>query len=248
VERPLHRADRPGDRRRDVGSGRDDHPGREGRGVEAVLGAHDEVRIERPGRAVVRPRTRHLVEEARDEVERGVRLDRLLAAPQPGERGQGRRHERRQGACLLRGRWPWQVLRRSPRRHGGAQRVHRLGRRRQGSQDREHRRRERRGRQVMLRIPVAGPEQVRDGGIRAVRDEIPDAIAPVQQPSALAIDVGEAGLTGDDAFEAGGVGPGRLGCLSRRRVGGRGVGHGLMVAVGVGWRTAGPGVSEVAAR
>ena len=36
-------------------------------------------------------------------------------------------------------------------------------------------------------------------------DEVADAIAAIQEPSALAVDKAEAGLAGDDAFEAGGV-------------------------------------------
>ena len=65
VERALHRADRAGHRGRDVAPrGRDD-PGRERRGVQAVLGADDEVGIEGAGRPGIRTRAGQLVEEAR---------------------------------------------------------------------------------------------------------------------------------------------------------------------------------------
>ena len=64
-----------------------------------------------------------------------------------------------------------------------------------------------RRRQVVVGIPVARPEQVRDRGVRPVIDEIADPVAAVQQPAALAVDVAERRLGGDDAFEAGRVGP-----------------------------------------
>ena len=69
VERALHRPDRAGDRRGDVRQRRGDDPGGEGRGVEAVLGADDEVGIEGTGRPGIRPLAFELVEEALDEVE-----------------------------------------------------------------------------------------------------------------------------------------------------------------------------------
>ena len=53
-----------------------------------MLGADDEVRVERPCRPGVRPRTGELVQEPLDEVERRVGIDRLLAGPQSGEGGQ----------------------------------------------------------------------------------------------------------------------------------------------------------------
>ncbi len=40
-------------------------------------------------------------------------------------------------------------------------------------------------------------------GVAAVLDEVADAIAAIQEPPALAVDEAEAGLAGDDAFEAG---------------------------------------------
>ena len=53
------------------------------------------------------------------------------------------------------------------------------------------------------RIPVAGPEQVRDDRVRAVLDEIADPVAAVEQSPALAVDLAERGLAGEDALEAG---------------------------------------------
>ena len=75
----------------------------------------------------VGPLAGELVEEALDEIERRIGLDRLLALADPGERRQRRRRERGQGACLLDGRRPVEVLRRAPRGDRGPQRVHRLG-------------------------------------------------------------------------------------------------------------------------
>ena len=60
-----------------------------------MLGADDEVGVERPGGAGVRPRAGQLVQEALDEVERRVGLDRLLAGAQAGERRQRGGGERR---------------------------------------------------------------------------------------------------------------------------------------------------------
>ena len=52
-------------------------------------------------------------------------------------------------------------------------------------------------------VPIAGPQEVRDRRIRAALHEITDPVAAIEQPAALAIDEGEAGLAGDDALEAG---------------------------------------------
>ena len=56
--------------------------------------------------------------------------------------------------------------------------------------------------EAVARIPLAGPQQVRDRRVGAVLDEVADPVAAIQQPAALAVDVGEAGLAGDDALEA----------------------------------------------
>ena len=69
VEGPLEAADRAGHRRREVASRGDDDPRGEGRGVEPVLRADDEVGIERSGRAGIGLLARELVQEARDQVE-----------------------------------------------------------------------------------------------------------------------------------------------------------------------------------
>ena len=58
----------------------------------------------------------------------------------------------------------------------------------------------------MGRIPVARPEEIRDGRIGAVGDKIADPVATVQEASALPIDVPERALAGDDTFEAGCIG------------------------------------------
>jgi len=69
VERPLHRPDRGRHRRGDIRAGRGHDPGGEGRGVEAVLRADDEVGIKGACRLGVRPRAIELVEESLGEIE-----------------------------------------------------------------------------------------------------------------------------------------------------------------------------------
>ncbi len=95
VERALECADRAADRRGEVRAGRRDHPGGERRGVQAVLGADDEIGLEGTGRGRIRAGAGQLLEEAAGEVEGQVGLDRLEALAQPAERGQRRRRERR---------------------------------------------------------------------------------------------------------------------------------------------------------
>ena len=117
VERPLHRADRAAHRRREVGAGRGDDAGGEGRGVEAVLRADDEVGVQGPGRLVVGRRAVDHVQEAR---RRGRGRDRARSAPRrradPGERRQRGRRDRRQRARLVGGRRPAERLAPRPRR------------------------------------------------------------------------------------------------------------------------------------
>ena len=67
-----------------------------------MLRADDEVRVQRPRRGRIGPLAVELVEEARDEVQRRVRIDGLLAAAQPGERRERGGRERGQRARLLR--------------------------------------------------------------------------------------------------------------------------------------------------
>ena len=155
VERPLHRADGSGDGRRDVGPGRDDDPRGERRGVEAVLGADDEVGVERARRAGVRTGPRELVQEALDEVERRIRVDRFLALAEARERGERRRRERRQRSGLLDGRRLGQVCHRAPDRDGRPQRVHRLRRRGQRPQRGQDGPGDRRRREAVDGIPFA---------------------------------------------------------------------------------------------
>src|SRR4029078_12816746 len=102
VSWPLDRADRPRHGRGEVAPGRGDDAGGEGRGVEPVLGADDEVGVERPRRAWLRLRARELVEEALNEVQARIRVDRVVPRAQPRERGERGRRERGQGARLLR--------------------------------------------------------------------------------------------------------------------------------------------------
>ena len=110
---PLQRADRAGHRRGHVRVGADDHPRGEGRGVEAVLGADDEVRVERPRRRFIRPLAAQLVQEAGCQPQRRVRLDRLVALAQARERRQRGRRDGGDRPRLLDRRRPQR--RRSPR-------------------------------------------------------------------------------------------------------------------------------------
>ena len=65
-------------------------------------------------------------------------------------------------------------------------------------------------------VPLAGPQQVRHRGIRAVFHEVADPVAAVEQAATLPVDEGESGLAGDDAFEAGGEGSGWTGSWPAR--------------------------------
>ena len=118
--------------------------------------------------------TGELVEEALDQVERRIGLDRLLPARSRAKAASAEGENDGQGPCLLDGRWPRQVLRRAPRRDRGPQRVHRLGRRGQRAKD---------GAgppvgmgpvgEAMRRVPVAGPQEVRDGRVGPVATRSP---------------------------------------------------------------------------
>ena len=171
-----------------------------------MLRADDEVGVERPGGPGVRPRAVELVEEALDQVERRdpgsigscPARSRANAASADGENevsaracsmvgGHGRSCVAPHAETAVRSASIGLVVGGSARRTvmtaGG------IGR----------------GRQPMGRVPVAGPQQVRDRRVGAVGDEVADPIAAVEQPAALAVDVAQARLAGDDAFEAGGV-------------------------------------------
>ena len=189
-----------------IRAGRGDDPRGEGRRVQSVLRAHDEVRVERARRGRIRRLGVELLEERRSEAQRAIRLDRLEAASQPAERRQGARRERRERAGLLGGRRPGQLLGRAPHRHGGAQGIHRGGRARQLLERGKHRRRDGLGWKCRARMPLAGPQQVGHFGVRATVDELRDRVAAVQQTAVRAVDESDGALGADDAFEAGGVG------------------------------------------
>ena len=167
-----------------------------------MLGADDEVGIERPGRRIIGPFAVELIEEPGDEVELGVGGDRLLAGPQPCERGECGGRERSQRPGLPRGRRPGELLGGSPHGDRRPERVHRLGGPRQGPEGDEHGIRHGRGRQVVARIPLASPQEVRHGGIRPVLDEVADPVAAIEELARLAVHVAERCLRRYDALKA----------------------------------------------
>ena len=132
--------------------------------------------------------------------------------------------ERGERTRLLHGRWPRQVRHGTPGRDRGPQGVHRLRGRGECAEHRQDLGRDRAGRHPVRRIPVAGPEQVRDRAVGAVLDEVADPVAAIQESTALAVDHAQRGLARDHAVEAGRVGP-RVFRGSRR-----GVCHAAMVA------------------
>ena len=168
-----------------------------------MLGADDEVRVERPGRRLVRCLATQLLEEPGGQPQRRVRLDRLEPLAQPGERGQGGRRDRGDGACLLDGRRPQRAVHGAPRRDRGAQRIHRAGGRWQAPQDVEHLRGERGAGEVRIGLPVAGPEELRDLRVRAALDELADRIPAVLEAPGLAVDHRQRRLAGEHPLQAG---------------------------------------------
>ena len=164
MERALERPDRPAHRRRDVRArGRDDPRG-EGRRVQAVLGADDEVGVERPRGPGVGTLAIELVEEALDEVERRVRIDRFEAPAEAPECRQCGRREGRERASLFGGRRPGQLLGGAPHGDRGPQRVHRRGVLRQLTKGAHHGLGHRGAGHSHAGVPVTGPQQVRDLG------------------------------------------------------------------------------------
>ena len=139
VERPLHRADRAdtADARSDRVDG--DHAAREGGGVEAVLRADDEVRVERPGRLGVGRLAVDLVQEARRRGRgRGSGATGSRPWRMPRERGERRRREGGERARLVRRGGHARIVRRAPHRDGRPQRVHRLRGLRQRAEGGQH--------------------------------------------------------------------------------------------------------------
>jgi hypothetical protein len=84
----------------------------------------------------------------------------------------------------------------SPSRDSGAQGVHRHGGRRQAAQDVDHGVRHRRGGQMEIFAPVAGPQELGYLAERAVLDELADRIPAIQQTTVGAVDQGQRGFAG----------------------------------------------------
>ncbi|MNS52161.1 hypothetical protein D3C72_848680 [compost metagenome] len=95
VQGAFQRPDRPDHRRDHPGPSRGDHPGREGRGVHAVLHHRHEVRLEGFHLLVRGRRSAEHPQEVRDVPDRRVGRQRGEAAPGPGDRGQVDRHRAR---------------------------------------------------------------------------------------------------------------------------------------------------------
>ena len=127
VERALEGADGAADGAGQIGAGRDDDAAGERGGVQAVLGADDEVGVQGAGRGGIRVLAVELLQEAARQRELGVRLDGLEALAQAVEGGQRRGREGRQLAGLVDGRRPVRPAPRAPDGDGGPQRVHRVG-------------------------------------------------------------------------------------------------------------------------
>ena len=81
-------------------------------------------------------------------------------------------------------------------------------------------------------MPFAGPEQVGNLAVRSLGHELADRVAPVQEPTAGAVDEGDRALGADDPGQAGRVGPvvdWLLGGWSgRRRAGAPAAGAGVL--------------------
>ena len=203
VPRSLERPDRARDRRGNVGVRRDDHPGREGRGIEPVLGADNEVRVQRPRRRRVGPLAAQLVQEARSEPQVRIGRNRLLAVTQAGEGRQHGGRRCRDGARLVDRGWPRHAGACTPGRDRGAQGIHRAGSRWQAAQHVHHLRRQRSAREARARVPVPRPQELGDRGIGPSLDQLADRIAAVVEPARLAIDRREGRLSGDDPLQPG---------------------------------------------
>ena len=136
----------------------------------------------------------------------GSGCERLLAGADARERGEGGGRDGGQLARLLHGRRPAGRLLRAPGGDGGAQGVHGVCRRRQVAQRGEGPLGQRTAWQVGRGRPFAGPQQLRDLGVRPCPDQLHDGVAAIQQSTGLAVDECDRGLPRDDACEAGRVG------------------------------------------
>ena len=96
VERAGEGADCADHRCAQVGAGRGDDPGGEGRRVEPVVDRRDEVLLEGPGLGRIGHLSGEHVEIVGRVVELRVRLDRLLSLAEPVERHHERRDQRAQ--------------------------------------------------------------------------------------------------------------------------------------------------------
>ena len=127
--RPLQRADGPAHRACQVGAGRCHNAGGERRGVQAVLGAADEVGVER----ALAGRLGHLagdrVEQTPGDAEPGRhrRGRRVVAGAEAREAADDRRRERDQLARLVRRRRPVEPAGGAPCGDAAAKRVERRG-------------------------------------------------------------------------------------------------------------------------
>jgi hypothetical protein len=135
-----------------------------------VLGADDEVRVERTRRGGVGTRAAELVQESLGERQGGIGFDRLLAVTDAGECGQRARRERGHRARLVDRRRPQAASHGAPGRDSGSQRVHGIGSPREAAQDLDDGRGQRSARKLRVGLPLARPQQLGDLAVRAVGD------------------------------------------------------------------------------
>ena len=208
MPRALQGADGAGHRGCDIRMGAGDDTRGEGRGVEAVLRAHHEVRVNGSRRGLIRPLAPQLVQEAVGQAQLWIGLDWLRPIAQAREGRQCGRREGRDRTRLVHRRRPERSLHRSPRRDGGAQRVHGVGVRRQAPENLDNLGGQWRAGQVRIGAPFARPQELGDLRVGAALDELAYRIAAVLETTGLTIDHREGGLAGQHALQ-----PGRIGAL-----------------------------------
>ena len=202
VPRSLQGADGTGHRAGDVRMRRDDHPRREGGGVESMFGADHEVGVEGTGRRRVGPLAAELVQEPLGQAQRRVGIDRLLAVDAGGRTRPARWCERRQRARLLDGRRPQGAVT-APHAETAVRRASIglavAGRRRRTSRPAPAGARRRGAHRPSSHPSTAAP---RPGRTCPLGHQLADRIAPILEAAAVAVDHGQRRLPGQDPLQA----------------------------------------------